>query len=70
MTNIFSGIPSEVPNEIFEDIVKTDALRIERIISKGQTSPESGWYEQPENEWFLSYQAMVLLSLMMFARLF
>ena len=70
MTNIFSGIPSEVPNEIFEDIVKTDALRIERIISKGQTSPESGWYEQPENEWFLSYQAMVLLSLMMVARLF
>lgn len=26
-------------------------LRIERIISKGHTSPETGWYDQDENEW-------------------
>lgn len=53
MKNIFSNIPSEIPNEIFEDIVTTEKLRIERIVSKGQTSPDTGWYDQDENEWLI-----------------
>lgn len=53
MTNIFSNIPSELPNEIFQDIITTEKLRVERIVSKGQTSPESGWYDQSENEWVI-----------------
>ncbi len=53
MTNIFNNIPSEIPNEIFEDIISTEKLRIERIISKGQTSPDNGWYDQNENEWLI-----------------
>jgi cupin 2 domain-containing protein len=28
-------------------------VRIERIVSSGQTSPESGWYDQNENEWVI-----------------
>jgi len=42
-----------MPNEIFEDIISTQTLRIERIVSKGQTSPETGWYDQSENEWVI-----------------
>lgn len=53
MANIFSNIPSELPNEIFEDIIITDKLRVERIVSKGHSSPESGWYDQSENEWII-----------------
>ncbi len=53
MANIFSNIPSELPNEIFEDIIITEKLRIERIVSKGQTSPDFGWYDQRENEWVI-----------------
>ena len=53
MTSIFSDIPSEIPNEIFEDIITTDKLRIKRIVSKGQTSPDTGWYDQSENEWLI-----------------
>ncbi len=53
MSNIFNNIPSNLPNEVFEDIIKTDKLRIERIVSKGQTSPDVGWYDQSENEWVL-----------------
>lgn len=53
MANIFSNIPSELPNEIFEDIIITEKLRVERIISKGQTSPDIGWYDQNENEWII-----------------
>ncbi|NRA85358.1 MAG: cupin domain-containing protein [Gammaproteobacteria bacterium] len=53
MVNIFSNIPSEIPHEIFEDILITDKLRIERVISKGQTSPDIGWYDQTDNEWVI-----------------
>jgi len=53
MANIFSDIPANLPNEIFDDIITTDQLRIERIVSKGQTSPDTGWYDQNENEWLI-----------------
>ena len=32
-------------------LAEGQGLRIERIVSKGQTSPAEGWYEQEENEW-------------------
>jgi len=51
--NIFNAIPDNLENEIFEDIVNSKDVRIERIISKGHTSPESGWYVQDENEWVI-----------------
>lgn len=53
MPNLFSDIPEEIANEIFEDIVNTSSVRIERIISKGHSSPETGWYDQDEHEWVL-----------------
>jgi len=53
LANIFSNIPSELSNEIFEDIIITEKLRVERIVSKGQTSPDIGWYDQSENEWVI-----------------
>jgi len=53
MANIFNDIPVNLPNEIFNDIITTDQLRIERIVSKGQTSPDTGWYNQSENEWLI-----------------
>jgi cupin 2 domain-containing protein len=51
MANLFSDIPNDIPEEIFEDILSTKDMRIERIISYGHRSPESGWYDQEENEW-------------------
>jgi cupin 2 domain-containing protein len=53
LENIFSNIPSELPNEIFEDIIITEKLKIERIVSMGQASPDTGWYDQSENEWII-----------------
>jgi cupin 2 domain-containing protein len=26
-------------------------VRIERIVSRGHSSPETGWYDQEQNEW-------------------
>ncbi|MEI8596786.1 cupin domain-containing protein [Vibrio sp. M60_M31a] len=51
--NLFKDLPGDVNEEIFEDLLCYDKLRIERIVSYGQTSPETGWYDQEENEWVL-----------------
>ena len=53
MNNIFDNIPTQLPNEIFSDIINTAHLRVERIVSKGHSSPEKGWYDQDENEWVM-----------------
>jgi len=53
LANIFSNIPSEIPIEIFQEIISTEKLRVERIVSKGQTSPDTGWYDQDDNEWVI-----------------
>ena len=51
--NIFSDVPQQLPNEIFQNIVNTKTCTIERIISKGQRSPEDFWYDQEQNEWVI-----------------
>jgi cupin 2 domain-containing protein len=51
--NIFDALPADVSTEVFEDIVRTPHVRIERILSKGHSSPEVGWYDQDENEWVI-----------------
>ena len=51
MKNLFDGIPDKISSEIFQTILESDNVRIERIVSKGHTSPEQGWYDQEENEW-------------------
>lgn len=48
-----SNIPENIPDEIFEDLLVTKGVRIEKIISHGQSSPEKGWYDQSENEWVI-----------------
>ncbi len=54
--NLFSALPDALSQEIFTDLLQHKNLRIERILSQGQTSPETGWYDQDENEWVLVVQ--------------
>ena len=53
MNNIFNLIPDDLEKEDFKELLGTENIRIERIISKGHTSPENGWYDQKENEWVI-----------------
>ena len=53
MKNLLKNIPDDLPEELFETLVKNDHVHIERIISKGHTSPEEGCYEQDRNEFVL-----------------
>jgi cupin 2 domain-containing protein len=51
--NLFEGIPDRLPEERFEELVRGDSVMVERIVSRGHTSPETGWYDQPRHEWVL-----------------
>ncbi len=54
--NIFSDIPAELHNELLEEILSGSSFRMERIVSRGQASPEGFWYDQDENEWVILLQ--------------
>ena len=60
--NIFNKIPQELPDELFDDIISTNNLKIERIISYGHTSPKNGWYESTLNEWVILLEGEAILT--------
>lgn len=62
MSNLFSRIPRELDKEEFTALLQHGDVRIERILSQGQTSPESGWYDQEENEWVLVLQGSGIIA--------
>jgi cupin 2 domain-containing protein len=51
--NLFADIPREMPEELVGEILRTDAFRIERIVSRGHASPPGFWYDQGADEWVL-----------------
>lgn len=55
-TNIFSNIPTSLPNELFETLLVKETLKIERIVSQGHSTPASDWYDQAWDEWVLLLQ--------------
>ena len=48
-------------DEFFEEILSQPGIRIERIVSHGQTSPEGFWYDQDESEWVVLLQGEAVL---------
>jgi cupin 2 domain-containing protein len=51
--NLYANVPFELPAEVVEALLATDALRIERIISLGHASPDGFSYDQEAHEWVL-----------------
>jgi cupin 2 domain-containing protein len=62
MNNIFDDIPANLDKEVIESLVDSENVRIERIISKGHTSPDTGWYDQDRNEWVVVLKGAAVLS--------
>lgn len=60
--NIFSEIPHSIKDELFEDIVSSQNIKIERIVSDGHTSPKFGWHESDKNEWVIVLQGEAILT--------
>ena len=51
VTNLFE-LPSPLPTvEETAVLVAGESVRIERILSTGQTTPVGEWYDQAEDEW-------------------
>jgi cupin 2 domain-containing protein len=53
MNNLFSDIPHAAAEEFFETLVSGRDLRVERIVSRGHSAPESGWFDQDEHEFIV-----------------
>ena len=49
--NLFADMPTNLPEEVIESLVVSEHVRIEHIISTGQSSPPGFWYDQQEHEW-------------------
>ncbi len=62
MANIFK-LPASLPTEeLFEALLSTEGVLIERIISTGQTTPPGQWYDQDTDEWVILLQGEAELS--------
>ena len=55
--NLFADVSdvsvANIGEEDFSEILARPGLKIERIISHGQTSPAGFWYDQAWNEWVI-----------------
>ena len=56
MNNLLTPLPDHIDHEQVEELLSQPNVKIERILSKGQTSPETGWYDQDKNEWVVVLQ--------------
>jgi cupin 2 domain-containing protein len=62
-SNIFKiGKVKSENQEIFETLISNDNVIIERIISTGQTTPESEYYDQNYDEWVILLQGTAIIS--------
>ncbi len=59
--NLFS-LPETLPEEeVFEDLLPGSPVRIERIISTGQVTPDGIWLRQEMDEWVVLLQGHAAL---------
>ncbi len=60
--NLFAEIPAKLSDEIFTTILEASNVRIERIVSNGNSSPEGFWYDQDQHEWVILLTGFARLS--------
>lgn len=53
MINLFDDLPARADREIFTDVLSRADVRIERIVSTGQSTPADQPHRQPHDEWVL-----------------
>lgn len=53
VNNIFENIPAALPEELIDIIFWKDNVKIERIVSRGHSSPDTFWYDQQQDEYVI-----------------
>jgi cupin 2 domain-containing protein len=61
--HVAASIPAQLPREFVEVLAGGGKVRIERIVSRGQTTPKGSWFDQPQAEWVLLVQGAARLRL-------
>ena len=52
LDNLFANLPAHPETaERLIPLLQHENIRIEKIVSTGQSSPTGFWYDQPEREW-------------------
>ena len=59
--NIFEEIIIDKNEEKFFEIFKNETIKVEKIVSNGQKSPDNFWYEQEDNEFILLLEGFAIL---------
>lgn len=62
-TNLLSALPTARDAETTENLLAGDGIRIERIVSHGQASPDGFWYDQDMAEWVVVLSGHARLSI-------
>ena len=52
-TNVFTDLPSHLPDELSTTLLEASYVCIERIVSHGHASPPDFWYDQARHEWVM-----------------
>ena len=50
---LLHDLPTSLAEEQIDELLRRPNLRIERIVSTGQSSAETSWYDQAEHEWVI-----------------
>lgn len=62
MGNLFNNLPtSQLPEEIFTNLLKHKNIKIEKIISTGQITPPDELYDQQQAEWVIVLQGQAIM---------
>jgi cupin 2 domain-containing protein len=59
--NILTDIPENLDEEIFQNLLQSGSVRVERIVSQGHASPPSFWYDQDDGEWVLVLKGAAII---------
>ena len=60
--NLFADISPKGADEQLTQLLRTPAVRIERIVSHGHASPPGFWYDQDLAEWVLLLAGAAILA--------
>ena len=61
--SLFSGTTLTSMEEVFTTLFEKPGLKIERITSHGQVSPDNFWYDQPSDEWVILMRGTATLEI-------
>lgn len=56
MASLLTDLPQALSAERFDTLLETPTFRLERILSKGHSTPDGFWYDQPHDEWVMLLQ--------------